>query len=224
MAISIVLEGSGASSAAQGPAAHDGSSSEQGTSMLPPIQTTPHTLATSAQASTGSELLSSPVLGGQGPGSASSHDYTSAGEGLSESIHNANTAHAALGNNGRTGAYARSPVLAAIAGNVGRTGSLRGSGGAAARGRAGGSRSGSISTGSGVAHESHVYSPGSGARHGATSGGSASVVVSGPSTSALAMGLPADDGQFKPIYEGSTIDAREFVRITMQSLRDLGFE
>lgn len=31
-------------------------------------------------------------------------------------------------------------------------------------------------------------------------------------------------GSFMPLYEGSAIDKREFVRLTLQSLRDLGFE
>ena len=165
--------------------------------------------------------LVSPVLGG--PSSSSSHDYTSAGEGLSESIHNG----------GAAGAYVRSPVLVAIASgssgpNLGRTGSLRS---AASKGRAAGSRSGSFSNGSvpAGAADGHQANGSSSSHHRTSANGSATSAlaglgIAGPSAAALALGLNVDDGRFRPLYEGSTVDAREFLRLTMQSLKDLGFE
>jgi len=36
--------------------------------------------------------------------------------------------------------------------------------------------------------------------------------------------MPNDQDGFKPLYEGSRLDRTEFIRITLQSLKELGFE
>jgi len=33
-----------------------------------------------------------------------------------------------------------------------------------------------------------------------------------------------DEGKFKPMFEGSSVDRREFIRLTLQSLKDLGYQ
>ena len=38
------------------------------------------------------------------------------------------------------------------------------------------------------------------------------------------VGMHDDQQSFRPLYEGSQLDRTEFVRITMQSLKELGYE
>lgn len=33
-----------------------------------------------------------------------------------------------------------------------------------------------------------------------------------------------DEANFKPMFDGSSIDRREFIRLTLQSLKDLGYQ
>ncbi|KDN53451.1 WD40 repeat-like protein [Tilletiaria anomala UBC 951] len=183
------------------------------------------TLDTSAESPTllpitdaGNPLIS-PVVGTAS--SASSHDYASAGEGLSESVHNG----AAYGRSGALGvlgngssASGHSGLSQSGAAAVGSSGSLRGGGGSSGGGakpRAEGSRRGSVSNGGSTKTTEHP----NGSMSRLANGGNL-----GPSAASIALGLPTDDGHFRPLHEGSTVDAREFVRLTLQSLRDLGLE
>ena len=155
--------------------------------------------------------LISPTFGAS---SVSSHDYTSAGEGLSESHH-----HRGFGR--------------ASAAAVGRTGSLRGNDKAKSAALPAGEGSnrpesgGLLSTDPSAGYSNGITNNGAGPSSAASSSShrhTTGLGIVGPSPAAISLGLNADDGHFKPLYDGSTVDAREFVRLTLQSLRDLGME
>jgi hypothetical protein len=55
--------------------------------------------------------------------------------------------------------------------------------------------------------------------------GSSSNSANGHTNGHATMTVPEDDGQaFRPLHEGSRLDRTEFIRITVQSLKELGFE
>lgn len=86
--------------------------------------------------------------------------------------------------------------------------------------------SGSSSNGHGTA----AVSNGEGSSHSPImKGASSSTANSGSSanghTNGHAHGLAQEDQfSFRPLYEGSRLDRTEFVRITLQSLKELGYE
>jgi hypothetical protein len=72
-----------------------------------------------------------------------------------------------------------------------------------------GEGSSSASNGSGVSH---------------SNGGSGSSNTNGHSNGLATVDIPHPGDVFKPLYEGSRLDRTEYIRITLQSLKELGFE